>query len=107
MNVMTGVDNIMAGTNSSSQGLKSRGGGDPPGPRHRPNPPEREGLAKNNVRSNTSRSNNGYGMQQNNMVNQNAFEEDEELNRMRQEYLQMQRLQKIQQRRMQEYANAL
>lgn len=107
MNVMAGVDNVGAGTKFSSKGRKSRGGADPPGPRHRPNPPEREGLATNNVRSNTGRSSNGYGMQQNSMMNKNAFEEDEELNRMRQEYLQMQRLQQIQQRRMQEYANAM
>mmetsp|Transcript_12732 Transcript_12732/g.29256 ORF Transcript_12732/g.29256 Transcript_12732/m.29256 type:complete len:738 (+) Transcript_12732:246-2459(+) len=94
--ISTGVDNVVVGGKKKA-GRKSRGGADPPGPRHRPNPPEREGLATNIVRSN-------FGVD---MIGRNQLDEDVELNRMRQEYLQMQKLQQLQQRRMEQYAHML
>ena len=96
--ISTGVDNVVVGgMNKKKAGRKSRGGADPPGPRHRPNPPEREGLATNNVRS-------GFG---GDMMGRNQLDDDIELNRMRQEYFQMQKLQQLQQRRMEQYAHML
>lgn len=94
--ISTGVDNVIVG-GKKKVGRKSRGGADPPGPRHRPNPPEREGLATNNVRSN-------FGVD---IIGRNQLDDDVELNRMRQEYFQMQKLQQLQQRRMEQYAHML
>jgi len=94
--ISTGVDNVVVGGKKKA-GRKSRGGADPPGPRHRPNPPEREGLATNNVRSN-------FGVD---IIGRNQLDDDVELNRMRQEYFQMQKLQQLQQRRMEQYAHML
>jgi len=101
-----------------SKGRKSRQA-DPPGPRHRPNPPEREGLA----RSSSNRSNSQYDdlssarggrentrsaqQQQQQQQQQALMDEDEELARMRQEYLQMMQLQQEQRRRMLQYQNQL
>lgn len=96
--ISTGVDDVVVGGKKKA-GRKSRGGADPPGPRHRPNPPEREGLATNNVRSNF-----GVDMV---AIGHNQLDEDVELNRMRQEYFQMQKLQQLQQRRMEQYAHLL
>lgn len=80
---------------SGGKGSKKKGGGmgraaDPPGPRHRPNPPEREGLANyNNDTDEPELSNRSSG--------------DAELERMRHEYYEMQRIQAEQQRRMEQY----
>lgn len=83
---------------------KSGGGGrkktaDPPAPRHRPNPPEREGLA----RSSSSRSNNNNNYNEPELAAPPTSDGDLELQRMRQEYYEMQRMQAEQQRRMEQY----
>ena len=68
---------------------------DPPGPRHRPNPPEREGLARARDACDTQQ----FGS------NQQHLQEDDdlELNQLRKEYYQMKRMQQEQQARMQQY----
>ena len=89
---------------------------DPPGPRHRPNPPAREGLASRSSSSarnepelaTTTRNKNqlgggGGGGMMNTERRQQTLEGDAELERMRQEYYQMQRMQAEQQRRMEQY----
>mmetsp|Transcript_15088 Transcript_15088/g.26947 ORF Transcript_15088/g.26947 Transcript_15088/m.26947 type:complete len:964 (-) Transcript_15088:161-3052(-) len=119
------------GGGSSKSGRKSRQA-DPPGPRHRPNPPEREGLGRSSTANSSRNSNNNYvnnnsnfddlaprsssGGRQNQQQLQNQIpnqmrglpiDEDLELVRMRQEYLQLQRLQQEQQRRMLQYQSHL
>ena len=98
---------------SSSGGRKSRAA-DPPGPRHRPKPPEREGLSSgsSSVPPPRSSSRGGEKAVANNKQSShnnhsrggfNEADEDAELARMRDEYMQMQRMQAEQQRRMQHY----
>jgi len=121
-----GIDGIGGGSRSGGgSGSKSSGSrksrqADPPGPRHRPNPPEREGLAavkwsnsRVNAANNYINNNNDVDQRQtsthnsasNRQAQQQAIDEDAdaELTRMRQEYYQMQRLQQEQQRRMEQY----
>ena len=83
---------------SGGKGSKKKGGGggggraaDPPGPRHRPNPPEREGLANYNNDTDEPE------------LLSNRSSGDAELERMRHEYYEMQRIQAEQQRRMEQY----
>jgi len=82
------------------EGNNSRRQADPPGPRHRPNPPEREGLAR--TRELYQQQLNEYEQQvyqqesQYNNRGSNNFEGgnyDDELERMRQEYQLQQRIQ--------------
>lgn len=94
---------------------------DPPGPRHRPNPPEREGLTAvrgggGGYEDDPPRGG-SYGgrhqhqnQQQQLGQQQQEFDvgvEDRELARMREEYYRMQRLQAEQERRMREYQEYL
>lgn len=67
---------------------------DPPGPRHRPNPPEREGLARSRA---------AYDQQQLETNQQDLQDEDLELNQLRREYMKMKRMQQEQQARMQQF----
>mmetsp|Transcript_27875 Transcript_27875/g.52537 ORF Transcript_27875/g.52537 Transcript_27875/m.52537 type:complete len:966 (-) Transcript_27875:599-3496(-) len=114
------------GGGNNKSGRKSRQA-DPPGPRHRPNPPAREGLGRSSTANSSRNSNNNSnfdeisprsstGGRQNQQQLQNQIpnqmqglpiDEDLELVRMRQEYLQMQRLQQEQQRRMLQYQSRL
>ena len=90
------------GTGRKSGASSNCSGGrqaDPPGPRHRPNPPEREGLARSRA---------AYDQQQLQTNEQDflgACQEDDdlELNQLRREYYQMKRMQQEQQARMQQY----
>ncbi|KAL7539978.1 hypothetical protein ACHAWF_008273 [Thalassiosira exigua] len=120
-------DSVLSGGSTTGMGGMGggRGGGgrsrqaDPPGPRHRPNPPEREGLAaeRNPGRQYDNYGNgNGYGTQMQQRGDRSnrgggggmrGPEEDEELLRMRAEYLEMQRMQLEQQRRMKLYQEKL
>jgi len=88
----------MSRKSASSNGSGGRQA-DPPGPRHRPNPPEREGLA---------RSREVYDQQQlqaNHHDLQFACHHDDdfELQKLRMEYYQMKRMQQEQLARMQQY----
>jgi len=117
------------GVSKGGSGRKSRQA-DPPGPRHRPNPPKREGLAA--VKRSKSRVSAAAGSNYNaneadvavpqkqkqqqqhgrlsnatNASRQAAFDEDAELTRMRKEYFQMQKMQQEQQRKMEQYQEQL
>lgn len=85
---------------------------DPPARRHRPNPPDREGLTANRGDEYYEDPRAGYGQQQSWQPQQyqqpQQFEvEDEELKRMREDYERMQRMQEEQARRMREYQDYL
>ncbi|KAL9184950.1 hypothetical protein ACHAXT_002727 [Thalassiosira profunda] len=86
------VEGVLA--HSGSRGGRKKAA-DPPGPRHRPNPPEREGLARN------------FGEAELDPQSQQLVDSDPELLRMRQEYYAMQRMQQEQQRRMLQYQEQL
>jgi len=84
----------MVGSKSPSSNSSGGRQADPPGPRHRPNPPEREGLA---------RSRSAYDQQQPQANQQDHLDDDLELNQLRREYMKMKRMQQEQQARMQQY----
>lgn len=83
---------------SQAKSASSNGSGgrqaDPPGPRHRPNPPEREGLARSRA---------AYEQQQFQTNQQDLQDDDLELNQLRREYMKMKRMQQEQQARMQQF----
>eukprot|EP00573_Skeletonema_grethae_P011727 CAMPEP_0201699042 /NCGR_PEP_ID=MMETSP0578-20130828/22071_1 /ASSEMBLY_ACC=CAM_ASM_000663 /TAXON_ID=267565 /ORGANISM="Skeletonema grethea, Strain CCMP 1804" /LENGTH=698 /DNA_ID=CAMNT_0048185709 /DNA_START=103 /DNA_END=2199 /DNA_ORIENTATION=+ len=87
-----------AAVDSQAKIASSNGSGgrqaDPPGPRHRPNPPEREGLARSRVT---------HEQQQLQNNQQDQHDDDLELNQLRREYMKMKRMQQEQQARMQQF----
>jgi hypothetical protein len=95
----------------SSDGKKGKGGGrgkaDPPGPRHRPGPPQREGLINNNSNSNNERRNKNRSPAAAVTATSSStsavvgLPDDKILDRMRNEYRKMELLQAEHTRKMQ------